>query len=288
MMLLAQDDRGQGPIKSYLLERAKQRYGLDNVLHLVPPYSPQGDTKEYFSVIAKQSGFSESITTDAMLTNAFEERLAEGKRLFLLVSGIENSPEEGREEFSGVIRGLYERHPDNFRILICGGGNLADLYFKRQGKLSLLNMAEIREWPELTVADAQRMLSQLQPQQTMSDKTAAELLQLSGGHPRLLQQCLSLYRQAGVFDLQSHQEMLLQSHFVWQLFTPFVEEGGEDQRLCELLGKKEVGQAKPYLVTTSFLSALSKPCGAGPRAKSGEKEGQFRTKKSPKRCVERP
>ena len=43
-----------------------------------------------------------------------------------------------------------------------------------------------------------------------------------------------------------------------------------------------------YLVTTSFLSALSKPCGAGPRAKSGEKEGQFRTKKSPKRCVERP
>ena len=43
-----------------------------------------------------------------------------------------------------------------------------------------------------------------------------------------------------------------------------------------------------YLVTTSFLSALSKPCGTGPRAKSGEKEGQFRTKKSPKRCVERP
>ena len=41
VLLFAQADRGHSMMKSYLLERAQQRFRAGKVLHLVPPYSPQ-------------------------------------------------------------------------------------------------------------------------------------------------------------------------------------------------------------------------------------------------------
>jgi len=244
VLLFAQADRGQSAMKSYLLKQAEEQFGKDNVLYLVPPYSPHADTEDYFSALGKQCDFSESITSAVALMNAFEEKLVGGKRLFILVSGFENSGENGQVELAGVFRGLNERY-DNFRILICGGEKLSDLYYT--GTLSYLNMAEVREWPEMTVADVHFMKAQLYPNLTISDETAEEMLEVSGGHPRLLQQCLSFCRSGAGFDANACRDALIQSPFVWQLFTPFAQDAAATQHLCQLLGQDEVSPAQPYL-----------------------------------------
>ncbi|MGE5344037.1 MAG: hypothetical protein ACM3SY_21400 [Candidatus Omnitrophota bacterium] len=48
---------------------------------------------------------------------AIEHLLAEGKALFLLLSGFENSCEQGRIELAGVLRGLNETYPQSFKVL---------------------------------------------------------------------------------------------------------------------------------------------------------------------------
>ncbi|MCP4344345.1 MAG: toll/interleukin-1 receptor domain-containing protein [Desulfobacterales bacterium] len=245
VLLLAQADRGQSAMNSCLLKRAERLFGKENVLHLVPPYSPHTDMKNYFSVIGQQCNFSEVISDSAALTRAFENRLTQSRRLFVLVNGFENSCEEGREELAGVFRDLNERYYQNLRILICGGEKLADLYFV--GTLSFLNHAEVREWPELNVNDICLIIEQSCSGRNISEKEAEELLNVSGGHPRLLEQCLDFLNSDACFDSDACQNALMQSPFVWQLFTPFVQDTVITKRLCQLLEQDQVGYAQPYL-----------------------------------------
>jgi hypothetical protein len=81
----------------------------------------------------------------------------------------------------------------------------------------------------------------------MSDAIAATLLEVSGGHPRLLQHCLSPgYLDAG-FDPETCRASLSQLPFVWRLFTPFMQDTDTTQRLCQLLAHHDVGPDEPYL-----------------------------------------
>src|SRR5262249_4636975 len=87
----------------------------------------------------------------------------------------------------------------------------------------------------------------LSPGQSMSDTMAAALLEVSGGHPRLLEYCLSLSPQTSAMQVTTYRDSLSQSPFVWRLFTPFRQEATTAQRLCQLLAHHDVGSAAPYL-----------------------------------------
>jgi AAA15 family ATPase/GTPase len=249
VLLPAQEDRWHGGMKTHLLEEAKKRYGKKNALHLVPPFGPRVDMENYFSLLGKQCGFSRVITNSIMLQAAFEERLAEADVLFLMVSGFENSLKEGQEELAGVLRNLNERFPRNFKILICGGEKLVDLFYS--GSLSYLNHAEIKECPELTAADVIRMAKNTDAGQghgiDLDKKNAERLLDISGGHPRILEQCFILYAGEPGFTGAELTEALLNTLFVWRLFIPFNRDVKQRQRLCRLLKELDVGPARTYL-----------------------------------------
>jgi hypothetical protein len=246
VLVLAQADSGLSTIKSTILRHAELQYGKDCVLHIVPPHGPHIEAEEYFSVLAKQAHFSETINNSATLVKAFEDTLADkSKRMFIMVSGFENSSETGQSELSGVLRNLNERFSSNLRILIFGGEKLADLYFT--GTLSYLNHGEVYDLPELTVPDVRQMQEQLYPDQSISDQTAQEILQISGGHVRLLQKCLTLAQKDFGFNADTAHDTLTRSPFVWRLFTPFVHDSAGRERLCRLLEQDDVGPAQPYL-----------------------------------------
>jgi hypothetical protein len=245
VLLFAQADRGHSMMKSYLLERAQQRFRAGKVLHLVPPYSPQTEDAEYFAVLGQQCDLPERVTSATALLQALEERLRAGTLMFLLVSGFENTSESGRLALAGMFRSLNERYPRHFRILLCGGEELADLYYT--GDLSFLNAAEVSTWPELTVVDVYRLLEQFSPGQDMSDAMAAALLEVSGGHPRLLEHCLNLGPPAAGLAEATYHASLSQAPFVWRLFMPFRHDAATAQRLCQLLARSDVSVAAPYL-----------------------------------------
>lgn len=249
VLLFAQADSWHGGIKKSLLDRVKARYGNENVFHLVPPFGQELDMKDYFSLLGKQCDFTKNITGSVSFRAALEDRLGQDRPLFLIVSGFENSYETGREELAGVLRSLNERFPRNLKILIYGGEKLADIAYS--GSLSYLNQAEIREWPEMTVSDVRYFIKyeyNAGAQETDIDaETAQKLLDMSGGHPKVLETCYRLYLQNPGFTFDHLTSALLQAPFVWQLFTPFNEDDDQKRRLCQLQGKQDVGPAQPYL-----------------------------------------
>jgi hypothetical protein len=245
VLLLVQRDRWQEGVKTDLLERARKEYGKENVMHMVPPFSPNADLENYFSLLGKQCGIYHSVNNSVSLGAAFEGKLAADSRLFLMVSGFENSCKEGQEELAGVLRGLNERYSHNLKILICGGEKLDELSYN--GELSYLNHAYIQECPELTVSDVLRITEATYPDTKINEKKAAKLLHISGGHHRILEICLDLCRQNPDFTAVELTEVLHQSPFIWQLFTPFSQDTEIRQQVCSLLNKEDVGPGQPYI-----------------------------------------
>jgi AAA15 family ATPase/GTPase len=249
VLLPAQEDQWHGGMKTHLLERAKNRYGEKNVIHLVPPFGEKVDMEDYFSLIGKQCGFTRAFTNSIILQAALEERLAEAQELFLMVSGFENGLKQGQEELAGVLRNLNERYPRELKILISGGEKLVDLL--SYGPLSYLNHAYIKECPGLTAADVIRMAKNSRAGQglpmDLDKETAQRLLSISGGHPRVLEQCFALYAREPGFKEPELIETLLNTLFVWHIFTPFKEDAEQRQRLCQLLEQSDVGPARTYL-----------------------------------------
>jgi hypothetical protein len=253
VLLLARTDRRQAWVKNGILERAKQRFGEENVLHLVPPFGRDVDMKDYFALLGRQCGFSGPVDGSVSFLSALEERLQGDGTLFLLVGGFENSGQSGREQLAGVLRNLNERFPHNFKTLISGGEKLADIAYG--GSLSLLNQAEIMEWPDMTVSDVRDFLKSSGCGETqyvdmdaeVDEPTAQLLLDVSGGHPYLLETCFRLHRQNPGFSPQDLTETLLQSPVLWRLFTPFNGDAGVKRKLSDLLKQTDVGPAMPFL-----------------------------------------
>jgi hypothetical protein len=246
VVLLAQADRWQGGAKSHILKQAINRFGEKNVLHLVPPFGQTVDMEDFFVQLGKQCGFSQTVNGSVKLGTVFVERLSEGGMLFLIISGFENSCQEGQKELAGVLRALNERF-QNVKILICGGERLADLYYS--GDLSYLNQAEIREWPEMTVVDVQRIAKDACVEQEIDidEKIAGKILEISGGHPGVLEICFNLNAENPNFTFEDLMEKLVHSPVMWRLFMPFRKDPVKKKKICELLNQEDVGPAQPYI-----------------------------------------
>ncbi len=72
----------------------------------------------------------------------------------------------------------------------------------------LLNIAEGRNWPELSLNDIHDLQRHWFPERFLSDEKAVAFLKASGGHPRLIRYCLEYCKTRGEFD--TYQTMLVQ------------------------------------------------------------------------------
>jgi hypothetical protein len=235
VILLGQAQREQPASRELLWKTALERYGPERVLHLVPLSGESVETGRYFADLGRQCKAETPITDGAGLIEHIDGRMAEADRLFILVNGFEGGPKQGSEELAGAFRNLTERHGRKLHILICGGEKLAELSIF--GELSMLTAAKIEEWPELTVADIQA----LHPKGIMEPATAQHILEMTGGHPRLVQECMAFFGSDGRFDDIRCKEALRNSRFIERIFLPFSRQSDKLKNLKKLLKLDDVG-----------------------------------------------
>ncbi len=248
-MLLSQAHWGQPPFRAEILLRAAAIYGEQAVLHIQPPYSVSTASADYFAALGRQCGF-EGVDSDYAFEAALERRLMSGERLFCLVSRFEQGTAELRETLAGILRSLSEMHGRRLHLLLCGGEALADLKY-RAGDLSLLNIAQVDYWPELTHEDLAALAGRRWPGRAFDDAALGALMTSSGGHPALI--------EAGLVWLAGHEydstdalkaaldAELATSACLWQAFMPLAEGEAGRARLHELLQTPALGRARPYL-----------------------------------------
>jgi len=73
------------------------------------------------------------------------------------------------------------------------------------------------------------------------------MLNHSGSHPRLITQCFEFLDAEGHFHHEKYTEAQQMKPFIWQLFTPFIRDSRNKDRLCELLKQDIVTHFTPYL-----------------------------------------
>ncbi len=247
-LLLSQAHWGQPPWRDTILARARRDYGQGAVLHIQPPYSVSSAAEDYFGAIARQCGF-DGVASDYEFEAALEARLLRDERVFCLVSRFEQGTPALRETLAGILRSLSEMHGGRLHLLLCGGAALADLKY-RSGDLSLLNIARVEHWPELTLADLRLLARQRQPESALDDSALEMLLTLSGGHPALVEEGLQWLRQPphpGAAIQQELSRHLSGNSSLWQAFLPLAGESGARERLQTRLRGEQLGRARPYL-----------------------------------------
>jgi hypothetical protein len=245
VLLFSQADRLKGILKQSIIGHAKTLFGETNVCEMIPPYSPDADLKDYFTRIGEDCQFSDPVSNAVDFSNAFGGRLQSQGRQFMMITGFEHSNELGQKALAAELRILNERFPETFYLLVCGGEKLADLYYT--GTLSFLNQAEAYDLPELTINDVFLLMEEQKCACRVSNQTAQDMLNHSGSHPRLITQCFEFLDAEGHFHHEKYIEAQQMKPFIWQLFTPFIRDSRNKDRLCELLKQDIVTHFTPYL-----------------------------------------
>ncbi len=244
LILLAQSDRNQAPMVEALLTEAKTRYQADHCLHIALPYSVETDTLSYFSALAQQCGLTEIVNNGIEFEQALLARLNnQTAPFFLLVSRFEHGAQSTRQQFAGMVRSLNESHANQLHIVLCGGEKLAELKYPHHSP-SVLNTAEVYQWPEFERADVYAMQDTFGMKLALDDESADKLLILSGGHPVLLQKCLQLCQNEPTLDWQDYPAALSRDPFVWRLFAPFRKE--EATQVREWLTQEKVAPSSAW------------------------------------------
>lgn len=252
-MLLTQASWGEPPFREALLTHANQYYGPTQVMHIQPPFSLSTDPAEYFNQIGQQCGFS-NIDSDFAFEYELEKKVKASSTLFIIVSRFEQGVDLWREQLAGILRSLSEMYAGKLHILFCGGQRLADLKYQ-SGDLSLLNIATSEYWTELTPAEVQLLAKNRYPRLSLSLNSAAEILNVSGGHPGLINESLKIASQHNELTFSRYEERLSQSDLLWQAFSPLMAKPGFRERLTTMLTKSELAPYRPYLIDP-LLSSL--------------------------------
>jgi hypothetical protein len=245
ILLLTQANWGEPPSLEALLVQARKKYSSKNVLHLKPPYRFQTDEKAYFSDLGKQCQF-EDIDNDHSFETALENRLEQTDQLFVLVSRFEQGVQSLREQLARLLRSLTEMYPHRLHVILCGGEQLADLKYK-SGNLSLLNLAKVVHWPELSHKEVYALRDHRFKGLPLNEIAVNKLLTISGAHPQLLNECLELKRQNPTLPLDKYSQKLSENEIVWQLFMPFKDTEAMPQ-IYEWLQQKNLGKTQPYIL----------------------------------------
>ncbi|NIM14879.1 MAG: hypothetical protein GTO45_23180 [Candidatus Aminicenantes bacterium] len=73
------------------------------------------------------------------------------------------------------------------------------------------------------------------------------MLNISGGHPKILEKCFTLYIKNSNLKISDLVDNLVQSDLLWRLITPFIQNTQYWQKLCQLLIQDDVGPSQIYL-----------------------------------------
>lgn len=242
MLLLTQANWGEPPCRDAILLQAKKKYLPNNVLHIQPPYILNTNSDAYFTDLGKQCRLV-NVKNAITFNTALQERLENTNRLFLLISRFEQG--EQRKQLAGIIRSLSDIYNNHLQVIFCGNKHLEELKFK-QGALSLLNIAEIKHWPELGQQEVLNLCDCRFKGIKITDDLIKDFLDISGGHPQLLNKCLEIYKKFPRLSLIDYPEKLSELDCIWQIFIPF-KKAAVEKRIIELLQRDDLGKAKPYI-----------------------------------------
>jgi|GEM_PF-2153644 len=243
VVLLSPEDRWQECVRNLIQEQGESRFGEKNTRVLVPLFGAQSDMADYFKQLGEQCGFIEPVNDAVSFLSVFRKNLPAKEKLLLVIRGFENSSAEGQRKLADVLRTINEEFSRRVRILISGGEKLADL--ANSGVLSYLNHSEICEWPEVGVDEAMRICKRVVSVRglgvSLDNAVVGKLLEMSGGHPGVLEQCVILYGHKPGFTLPDLVEVVVQSPNICRLFLPFGHDSGRKDELKRLLGGADVG-----------------------------------------------
>jgi len=251
MMLLSQASWGEPPFREALQIKAQQVYGDSRVMHVQPPFSLSVETADYFKLIGEQCGL-QNVTDDFAFERALELRLKMGETLFMIVSRFEQGVTQLRESLAGILRSLSEMYPGQLHLMLCGGERLAALKYQN-GEMSLLNIALVEYWPQLSVDEVLLLANHRYPGLMLNQHQAEILLQTSGGHPGLINLGLDMRAAQQQPVLDHYPQWFEESDLLWQAFSRINAQYAE--RLQELLKHDDLGPARPY-ISDPALAAL--------------------------------
>lgn len=245
MLLLTQTGWGEPPLRDALLVQAKNLYLPENVLHIQPPYSLSADANEYFSDLGEQCGFCD-VENEYAFGRKLKKRLKENPAdLFLLVSRLEQGVPSLRTELARMLRSLSDCY-SHLHVILCGGEALENLKYQH-GSSSLLNNAVDERWPELGRDEVYAWRDARFKGLPLDDALVDELLTISGGHPQLLNECLTLKKELPNLPLEDYPERLSQSQYARQAFTRLTQDDSLRQKVYELLQKKDLDNFTPFI-----------------------------------------
>lgn len=213
-----------------LEHQALKDYGSEQMLHVLLPNRLEMSAEDYFADLAQQCGLQANVRNSTEWQRGMQERLRQGKPLFLLITGFESSTEAYRSELSSSLRNLL--FSEALHLVMFGGERLAAMKYKN-GKDSLLNIAEADPLPALCVEDIRTLYLGAGEENDISPETLQRVLDFAGQHPVLVRACLDAI-QGGEVDWQ---QAVQQSHIPPQLF----DQVRQHEPLCAYLDKATLG-----------------------------------------------
>lgn len=239
LIILAQKDRiDELSVPKIIEQRLKQRFGAQNTYFLIPLSGTTVEPQAYFSYLAQQLNVPDSIHihTHSDLESALERRLQSDKSLFLFIRHVEKGDGNRANELAGLLRNLLEK--TNLQILLLGDQKLAELRYGK-GRSSVLSGITVQQWPELTVQDVQQRYPDLDAEQ------AQTFLSLSGGHPKLIEECWHYFQQRVL--ISDYAERLSKSSSLADTFMQFTDSLIETRQICQWLSQENLGPTETYI-----------------------------------------
>ncbi len=211
-----------------------EQVDIDRVHHIILPTSRHISLDTFFSRLGPQCDLRDPVPDAAAWESAIHHRLSRGEQMLLIISGWGRGLEEGRRELGRFLDSLT-RQFNSLRAVLIGGQDLAALKFGSEA--SFLYNAEHLFWPEFDAEDIRRLAMTDFPKLSLPKTHAQELLELTGGHYRLLRACLR------ALDAGREINERVLADVLWSLFTPFRDHGETRSKVAEWL---KVDAPAPY------------------------------------------
>ncbi len=246
LMLLAQEHRILPNVLETIYQQLQHRVGEEYTCQLIPTGQEEVTEEEYFSNLAKQLGWQRPCKTAMDWENLLLGKLPQDHHhLYLFLNRVEKGNPDRAKELAIALRNLILR--GKLKVLLLGSGKLEELKFQADTS-SLLNIARIERWPELTSEDIQRLYEQQFPQHPpLTAKDRQDILEASGGHPELLKCCLTYRVKTPAGTVPDYLGRLSQETVLVSAFAKFTHQPIHLQQLREWLNQTNVDTVKPHI-----------------------------------------
>lgn len=236
LLLLAQADRLAEQERRSLLARAHKRFGQEAVFRVRVPRHAASES-EFFEDVGLQCGFT---GTDSLrkFRSAFTEAAGFGEAL-LIVFGFETCADAWRREFGSCLRTIFDMH-DQFHTLITGGRALYQLY-RRGEEGSLFSVAKADFCPDPGDMDVRTEWTRRWSEEPQSH-IVKSMLNLSGAHPRLLQECWEIVGKGDRLDTEASRGRLADLLVLARAFSASAKSTTERETCAELLQNAVAGR----------------------------------------------